>query len=97
MAGMKRRSIKNLAASQRTRLAEVKDAIEAEDLILDIDGMHPLLDSLVGSVECPFEGWRTTDMTSINVFVFERAPKLKLTAERVAADYALRRDTSYGL
>jgi hypothetical protein len=86
-----------LAAHQRTRLAEVKEAIEAEDLILDIDGLHPLLDSLVGGVECPFEGWRTTDITSISVFVFDRAPRLKFTAESIAADYALRRDTSYGL
>jgi hypothetical protein len=94
---MKKRSINDLTVLQRERLAEVKEAIEDNDLILDIDGFHPLLDGIIGSVECPFDGWRTRDLGSISLFVFDRAPKLGMTAEKVAAEYALRRDTSYGL
>jgi hypothetical protein len=94
---METRSINNLTAKQRNLLADVKDAIEDQDLILDIDGLHPSCDHIVGTVECPYDGWRTKDLAMITLFVFEKAPKLKLTAEGIAANYALRRDASYGL
>ncbi len=91
------RNLNILTREQRDRLTEIEDAIAAEDMHLEVLGLHPLLDDVVGYIECPYDGYRTKDLTTISLFVFNRAPKLKLTAESIAAEYALRRDSSYGL
>jgi hypothetical protein len=95
--GMKFRDISILTAEQRERLAELEDAIVDQDMHLEVYGLHPSRDELVCEVECPYDGFSTKDVCAINVFVFNRTPKLELTAEGIAADFALRRDTSYGL
>src|SRR5688572_15221074 len=91
------RDINLLTIEQRNRLTEIEDAIAGEDMHLEVLGLHPLMDDIVGRVECPYDGYRTKDLTTISLFVFNRAPKLKLRAESIAAECAMRRDSSYGL
>lgn len=92
------RNINILTPEQHDRLTEIEDAIAGEDMHFEALGLHPLLNNdIVGWVECPYDGYETKDLTAISLFVFNCAPKLKLTAESIAAEYALWRDSSYGL
>lgn len=91
------RDINNLTTEQRARLTEIEDAIVGQDMHLEVFGLHSTRDEIVCEVQCPYEGWRSEEAFVINAFVFNRSPRLKLTAEGIAADYALRRDSAYGL
>ncbi len=82
------RDISNLATEQRERLMEIEAAIVEQDMHLEVFGLHPTRDEVVCQVECPHDGYRTKDLTTISLFVYNRAPKLKLTAENIAAEYA---------
>ncbi len=84
---MQLRTIATLTAAEQSRLAEVREAVEAADLLLEVKGLHPHLDQIVGTVSCPYEGWQTRDLLLVGVYVFRSLPKSEYTAVRVAAEY----------
>jgi hypothetical protein len=94
---MKNRDISVLTAEQSERLNDLSEAIQNQEIQIEVIGLHPRLDHLVGYVEDPFDGWTTKDLAAASLFVFGTAKKLKMTAESIAADFALQRDRSYGL
>ena len=94
---MKNRGISNLTAEQAERLDDLREAVHEQEMHIEIIGLHPTLDHLVGYVEDPYDGWTTKDLSMATLFVFAKGKRLKITAESIAADYASQRDRSYGL